>query len=231
MKDSTCFDQPVFVLGLPRSGTSMVAGILHLSGCWKGTTFDGSPDNPEGFFEHVMLREAVNKPLLKSLGSDPLGVRRLPQLQDIPEVPPLHDAVRDILVSDGYDESKVWMFKDAKLTLTWPAWLHSFPVARWIIVLRDREEIINSCLKTGFMAQHSNDSSFWANWADEYCCRLKQLKQATSLIYEVNASDLVNGRLSGFERIVSSLDLKWDAESIKEFIQPRYWNRKKVQGR
>ena len=76
------FDSPIFVLGLPRSGTSLITGSLSICGAWIGSTFPGDANNPEGFFEHITIRENVTKNILKQLlGCDPLGVRKLPPIK------------------------------------------------------------------------------------------------------------------------------------------------------
>ena len=67
------FKKPILITGLPRSGTSLAAGILSLCGVWSGTTVTGTKDNIKGFYEHVGLREHVNKELLRRLKCDPLA--------------------------------------------------------------------------------------------------------------------------------------------------------------
>jgi hypothetical protein len=48
----------VLVLGVPRSGTSTVAGVLHHLGVFMGERFpDPSPMNPRGFFEDQEIIE------------------------------------------------------------------------------------------------------------------------------------------------------------------------------
>lgn len=70
------FNSPLFVLGLPRSGTSMIAGAISICGAWTGSTVPGgSPENPKGFFEHTVIREHVTKKILINIECDPLGVR------------------------------------------------------------------------------------------------------------------------------------------------------------
>ena len=49
---SNCF----LVMGLPRSGTSMVAGVLHNLGVWMGEEFvPHESANENGFFENLVL--------------------------------------------------------------------------------------------------------------------------------------------------------------------------------
>ena len=45
------FSRPIFVVGLPRSGTSLVAGLLEEFGAWTGETVPGTGENPNGFLK------------------------------------------------------------------------------------------------------------------------------------------------------------------------------------
>ena len=92
--------RPILITGLPRSGTSLTAGLLDICGAWSGTTVPGSKDNVKGFFEHAMLRETVNKTLLSRIDCDPLGVKKLPP-HELPPINNFKETITDIIVSDG----------------------------------------------------------------------------------------------------------------------------------
>jgi hypothetical protein len=218
-------DKPIFVLGLARSGTSMVAGALEICGAWLGQTVPGgSKENPKGFFENIMLREHVNKRILLGLGCDPLGVQGLPDLDRLPAIPNLSQAVKQIIRAEGYDGSRRWLFKDAKLSLLWPIYKAAFPNAQWIVVRRDTEEIIHSCLRTFFMVQHSRDPLFWKRWADEYLSRLQKLKESGIWWRDIWPHDLVRGNLGALRQIAQELELDWDEPRVRNFIEPVYWH-------
>lgn len=52
---------PIIVLGLPRSGTSRIAGLLHIMGIYMGARFPPTnKDNPRGFYEDKDLTELVD---------------------------------------------------------------------------------------------------------------------------------------------------------------------------
>mgnify|MGYP006290474083 CR=1 FL=1 len=58
----------VIILGLGRTGTSMVAGILEKLGIDMGTNYKKKNDsNPLGYFENVEFLE-INKQILKKAG-------------------------------------------------------------------------------------------------------------------------------------------------------------------
>ena len=219
------FNTPIFVLGLPRSGTSLIAGILEICGTWLGNTVPGGGvENPKGFFENIYLREQVNKKILSSLGADTLGVKRLPALESLPPVNGLKPVIRSGLEENGYDYSRPWLFKDAKLTLLWPIYHSAFPNAHWIIVRRDTKHIIASCLNTSFMKTHSRDHQFWAQWADEYLARLDALKSSQCTWSEIWTPKIINGEFDELATLVQQLDLQWRTKAVQQFINPHYWH-------
>ena len=218
------FESPIFVTGAPRSGTSLVAGTLGIAGAWLGRTVPGNPSNPKGYFEHTTLREKVIKPLLEGLHCDPLGVRRLPALAQLPPVDNLSAVCRNLLETEGYPYNTRWLFKDAKLSLLWPLFADAFKGAHWVIVRRGRDDIVKSCLRADFMAQHSSDENLWSNWVDQYNLRLDLLLHSGNNCSEIWPEHLIQGDLSTLEQLVTRLDLAWDAQRTREFILPGAWH-------
>ncbi len=193
-------------------------------GLWLGPTVPGGDNaNPKGFFENAELREEINKGMLLDFGCDPLGVGKLPELQDLRSVPALKQRVLGIIARQGYDGGAPWGFKDAKLSLLWPLWRDHFPAARWLIVKRPRELVIKSCLKTHFMRQHSTDPAFWERFCDAYEARLTALKSAEAGCWEIDADALVQGDLAPLRALVEKLGLAWREEAVSDFVEPRYW--------
>ena len=114
-------ERPFLITGLPRSGTSMTAGIFATLGLWTGTTVPGGPENPKGFFEHVALREQVTKGILAGHGFDPVGVRKLPPRDFNPNIRfnnslTLRQTIEAIIRDDGYEPHRRWMYKGATMS-------------------------------------------------------------------------------------------------------------------
>lgn len=221
---SPAFDAPVFVTGLPRSGTSMVMGLLGLCGLWLGHTVPGGKENLRGFFENVILRERVQKEILRQGRFDPFGVQRLPPAAWHPIVKNLREVVGAALAAQQYDGRQIWGFKDAKLTLTWRLWHEHFPQARWIIVRRSNDEIVASCLRTSFMKQHSSDPAFWRQFVADYLERLVALQRVVGWGRVIEAGDVAAARFDALEHLVSELGLGWQRDSARAFVAPEYWN-------
>ena len=217
------FNAPVLVTGLPRSGTSMVTGLLGLSGLWLGHTVPGGKENIRGFFENAILREHVHKEILRQGGFDPLGVRRLPPPAWHPVVRNLRAVVAAVLTAQQYDGRQIWGFKDAKLTLTWRLWHEHFPQARWIVVRRPDDEVIASCLRTSFMKQHSSDPLFWRQFVAEYLERLAALQRVVGWSRTIEAGDMAAARFDALERLVVELGLTWRPDAMRAFVAPEQW--------
>lgn len=228
----TGFDRPVFVTGLPRSGTSLVAGCLAACGLWSGTTVPGNPFNPKGYFEHSVIRERLMKPILSGHGFDPLGVSPLPPPDfapwpgfAAPGAPGLDlcGILARILSAEGHDPATPWLYKDAKLTLLWRSFHRAFPAARWIIVRRPRADFIRSCRATPFMARHSTDPAFWETFAAAYEARLDALAAATNAT-QIESAPLARGDFTAFERLARSLGLRPDRAALAAFVTPEHWH-------
>ena len=83
----------VIVLGMHRSGTSALAGILHHLGVELGDRLmQASPDNPRGYWEHRDI-VAVNHKLMAELGWSWDDIRPLPARWEDSEA--ALDATRD----------------------------------------------------------------------------------------------------------------------------------------
>ncbi|MDA0703828.1 MAG: sulfotransferase [Proteobacteria bacterium] len=221
-------DRPILVTGMARSGTSMVAGLLALSGAWVGRTLAGDPHNPKGYFENLALREGVTKRLLHALDCDPLGISKLPELAALPQVEGLAAPILAALEKQGYAGTRPWLFKDAKTALLWPIWRTAFPEARWVIVRRDESGILASCLRTPFMRQHSEDPDFWRAVIAAYRDRLDALvawgEESGAAVHEIDSDGLVAGDLEQLAGLVAALGLHWDAEAAGRFVAREHWH-------
>ncbi|UXI69214.1 sulfotransferase family protein [Tahibacter amnicola] len=138
----------VFVCGMHRSGTSMVARLLNLMGMYFGPEGSALPvnrENPKGFWERRDIVE-LNDRLLAATGSTWFDIHRfLGRSADWQPPPPLREAVHaKVLDIDAY---RPWFLKDPRLCLTldyWREWCER-PVA--VICSRDPRAIVASLAK------------------------------------------------------------------------------------
>lgn len=222
------FESPILITGAARSGTSMTAGIIHKCGAWGGVLSPPNQNNKRGMFENMQIRQCV-KSYLKSLGVDQMGQKPLPDLSDSLVYQKLVDdglynwvsKIRYIINREGYVNG-TWFYKGAKMCLMWPLWYFAFPKARWIIVRRNVEDIIYSCLRTGFMSAYK-DRNGWLTWVQEHEKRFKEMHDTQLNIKEIWPQTMINGDFSEIKAVVDSLGLQWKEKEIEEFIIPALW--------
>jgi len=217
---------PILITGCARSGTSLVAGVIHYCGAWIGKVTGKTRYNQKGQFENSFIRDRIVKPYITNQGYDPLGQRPLPKIDKLRIDPYLRNKVETTIYTQGYRGETQWAYKGAKLCLIWPNWILAFPDAKWIIVRRKDEEIANSCLRTGFMRKYS-DAMGWLRWVDHHKARFAELKQQTDSIREVWPEKMFKGNWAEIKSVVAWLGLDWNREMVHGFLEPRLWNKGK----
>lgn len=218
---------PILVTGLPRSGTSLVAGILALCGAWTGDTTPPSPWNRKGGFENEALKDRFVKPYLALDGVDPLGLDPLPRLAMPPLVAPeiWRQLVSGMVDELGLPPGQPWLFKDAKLALVWRQWAAAFPEARWLVVRRRRDGVVASALRAEPMARRLGyDWARWKRWAHDYLAHLEELKAGVEGVVEVWPDRDVFGDPARMKPVVEGLGLTWRPEAVADFVDARLWH-------
>lgn len=135
---------PVAIVGMHRSGTSMVAKLLHQAGLNLGpeaSLMPAAPENPEGFYEHLEFVQ-LNDEVLNEAGAG----------WDCPPPETVHwdDAAFDPLrerarsLAAPLAESPPWGWKDPRTSITLPFWQSALGPMRTIVVVRNPLEVITS---------------------------------------------------------------------------------------
>lgn len=210
------------VTGVPRSGTSLTAGVIHVCGAWGGEMFAGNKDNPKGFFENKELRQNVVKPYLRENGWDEYGQNPLPPRIVDPEID-WYETVMDVIEDQGYFDGQ-WFYKCAKAILMWQVWEAAFPDMLWVIVRRPAMNVARSCLKTRFMRAY-NTQEDWLLYAYEHEARFTLLKEATKgRVFEVWPGEFVEGNTHAFISMIEHVGLTWNAEGAEGLVIKEAWH-------
>ena len=225
-------NKPVFITGCARSGTSMIAGIINISGAFGGDMSPPNRNNKKGMFENIKVRNALVKPYLRSIKADPMGQEPLPDIEScklvsVRAVNNWRIRVLDIFMDQGYDNKSIWFYKGAKMCLFWPLWHRAFPKAKWIIVRRRTGDIVSSCMKTSFMRAYKKPSG-WYYWVDQHKERFLEMSQSGLDIYHVWPQKMIGNDFSEIEGAIKSLGLNWNKEKVIDFVEPALWSGKGV---
>jgi hypothetical protein len=138
----------LIVLGMHRSGTSVLARLLNLMGAYfgpEGISTGANPENPKGFWERRDVRR-LNDDVLHSAGCDwdrvtNLDVAALPKavVDDFNE-----RASKLVLDLDGH---RPWLLKEPRLCLLLPLWRRFLEVPVGIHIYRNPVEVASSLHK------------------------------------------------------------------------------------
>ncbi len=159
---------PVILIGMHRSGTSLVAGMLSLLGVYLDPDFapccgeDNAPALPDakmrenGYGEATCFR-LLNEAILEDAGAswnhiepflkkrdDPAFRRR--SLQKMGRAT-FHRLAEDFFVERRPRSLSMWGWKDPRTTLLLSYWLELFPEAKIIHVRRETKGVVESLMR------------------------------------------------------------------------------------
>jgi len=223
---------PILITGCARSGTSMVAAMVNMCGAFGGNLSGPNKNNQKGMFENSMVRQSLVKPYLRQIGADPMGQFPLPNVKALPIPADWKSRVEKVFQDQGWVDGP-WFYKGAKMGQTWPVWQYAFPDAKWIIVRRKPSDIVNSCLRTGFMRAFATASARrsvgvqteaegWLWWIHQHEDRFVEMIQAGMNCKVVWPERMVSGDYSQMMQTIEWLGLEWNSE-VLNFIDPKLW--------
>ena len=140
--------EPIIVLGQPRSGSSMTAGIFHHHGVWTGTCRAADDSNKKGHFENIPIRNLL-------IGTHKAIVHKGVVAQKIAG---FREQVLQHISNDGYTGGP-WLWKGS--TMYWPAFFEFEP--KFVVVNRPREQIFKSCRNSHIFGDHLSGDELYAN--------------------------------------------------------------------
>jgi glycosyltransferase involved in cell wall biosynthesis len=217
--------QAVLVLGMHRSGTSVLTRILNLLGVELGEDLmPASPANEKGFWEHRRVVEIHNK-IFDLFGRDWNTVAELPpRWWDDPRIRDCRAELRDVLQQD-FSGQRLWGMKDPRLCDMLPLWLAVLAEMgvqpRCVLTFRNPVEVASS-LEKYHGTLPSRAYILWLRSllnAERYSRGLPR----AIVSYEAVLADW-SGQLNHIDRQVR---IDWPhpresvASAVAEFVQPR----------
>jgi len=203
----------------------MVGGIFARCGAFAGAI--------NKMNENAWLRE-LSIMYLRHNKSDETGQFPILNPIDLPVSTDWQEKVMSRWIRQGMEPNEQWMYKDFRLLLTFPQWLEAFPKAKWIIVRRSDDDILHSCINTGYMNAF-NDARIrniigvqtteegWQWWINRHKTIIGLLKMACPNVKEVYPQQMVEGDFSQIKEIVEWTGLEWNEQKVQEYILPQLW--------
>ena len=133
-------DEPILIVMMGRSGSSLTAGIFANHGVWVGKQPNPSEINPKGFFENKELKTTLRNWFGMSYHTipDPIEGWR--------------GKVEQIITKQGYTEGP-WLYKHG--ANFWKVWNEFNP--KWVLVWREPEAILRSIRRARILNKFSDE--------------------------------------------------------------------------
>lgn len=208
-------DSPIFVTGIERSGSSIVAKIIHHCGGFTG----GASEMYENFQVKKLLDFYYD-----SMGADRRGQWPLPSMERIKILPMWKNQIESVLLKESYHGMTPWMLKGSRICQTWPLWHATFPNAKWVIVRRRTGDIIDSCLKTGYMNAFQ-DKEGWLDWIHIHEKLFLNMVEAGINYREVWPERMASGDYEQMHQTLTWLGLPW-SNDILVMVEPLLYRSK-----
>ena len=178
----------VVVLGMHRSGTSMVSGILQKLGIFMGERFrDADAHNENGYFEDLDWRD-INKAILMALG----GTWYNPPRQNLVDKTSIHSELICDLI-ESREKYSVWGFKDPRTCITIPIISKHLPNPLYVYVRREPRDVVMSLMKRAQLRGYYREPESWLELVNDYERRIKDFlsmgNDFTTVTYEQITED------------------------------------------
>jgi hypothetical protein len=209
--------KPILITGVPRSGSSMIAGAVHRCGGYGGAELTKMNSNP-----HV---SSLMSEILSHLKADPGGRFPLPTETRLDK--PIKNLSNRLYESVG-SPYNTWFVKDSRLLLTWKLWNAAFPDAYWIIVKRKDEDIIQSCMKTHYMNTFLDEAG-WQWLIDQYKEKYDQMAYTVKNLYVIHPEKMIVDDYSEFRKGIEWMGLDWNP-IVEEYMSKKLHKMKKRYG-
>lgn len=205
--------EPIFITGIERSGSSLIARIMELCGVFMGKV--------NNMYENIALQSLCNEYIRNSMENGEL----FPITNNLSIPVWWENEVKEILSTfEGY-KSGVWMFKDAQLARMWPIWHYAFPNARWVVVRRKTPDIIHSCVNTAYMNKFKDEKNLekvnaiteedgWKWWIHQCEDKFVEMIERGLDVKQVWPERMVDNDYRQISQMLRWLDLKWTDKII-----------------
>ena len=126
------------VLGMHKSGTTLVSEILHKSGINMVADYQADQGYYQGNKIERQEAVAINHAMLNSRGINSLDIPVIP----VKETTESHTTKMKDLVESSNNRYPEWGFKDPRTCITYPVWAEALGSHKLILVYRNPQEVM-----------------------------------------------------------------------------------------
>lgn len=199
-------NSPILITGIPRSGATAIAATINICGAFGGDM------SKRGMYSNDRIKGLVQV----YLAASKVGLEYIPINWK--------SEVENILVSEGYAEG-VWMYKDSSICQMWRVWQYAYPNAKYVIVRRKTSDIVQSCMKTGYMTEYTDEVG-WLSMVHQYENKFVEMIQEGLNCKVVWPERMIQGDYQQIYELCDWVGLKWNRKALN-FIDTLLWGKPK----
>lgn len=206
----------IIVLGMHRSGTSLVSGILHNMGVNMGDKLlKGNVNNPKGFFEDVDFYR-LNMKLLSESGGDWRNPPKIRILNDV--FIKNKKEIKRLL--DSKNKNKLWGWKDPRTVLTIGAYMPFLNQqnTKFVVVYRNVISIARSLDKKKKKRVKFIDSIELSSIYERRLAEFIKKNKRYDMLF-LSYENILNNKEGNLQKISSFINLPFTKKNLY-FIDP-----------
>lgn len=208
--------KPILITGADRSGSSIVAKIVHLCKCQGGDVNMMYENKSIKSYSNLLISANTQEPYMPS----PIDFV-------------IRNDFRKFVVSTLFLQKcnqEMFFYKGSDIAQLWWLWNKKFPEAKWIIVRRRTGDIINSCKQTAYMKRFKHKKNLeainvtteeagWLWWVRQYEQRFIEIVKNVENHKIVWPERMADGDFDQMKEVITWCGLEWDND-IEHIIKP-----------
>jgi len=227
----------IIVLGMHRSGTSMVTGLINSMGAYFGNSridIGANEENPKGFWERRDVRD-INDEILKMANADWNRLSKLDFLRITNDQrKQINTSIKKIILE--LDAHRPWVIKEPRLCMTFPYWKPFLDKPLIVFIHRDPIQIAQSLqTRNNFPINHG--ISLWEEYIESAFHSVKDIpkiilyhrdfyedpiKATVSLFHSLQNNGVVGLKIPSDKEIEAFIDPKLFRERGDQSLQKKY---------
>jgi hypothetical protein len=157
----------ICVLGMHRSGTSLLTRLLNVLGVYLGADHELMPpngSNPRGYWERKEI-VSINDEILARFGGSWDAPSTFPSGWETASIIDDLKARALGLIQRDFHKTEIWGWKDPRTCLTLPFWQQLLPETRYLVCLRNPVDVARSLgVRNNFSTEKC--SSLWLSYVN-----------------------------------------------------------------
>mgnify|MGYP002624229724 CR=1 FL=1 len=215
----TLRDDPVIVLGMHHSGTSILSRILHENGVFMQANMH--------HYESKFFTVQINDRLV--LGDEAAWADN--PIMPVDEVLSHTEAVRAAVMKKGwrkyreagYDGVSRWGFKDPRTCVLLPLYRQIFPAAQYIHIVRNADDVATSLAENNKKGIGKNrDRAFWKALWQQYVDRARHYGQESGDYLEFTYEAFCTGPVETMREAFAFLGLAF-TDATEDFLKEKIY--------